>query len=143
MTVASMLSEKGRAVFTILPQTAMSKVIDELALRKIGAIVVTEADGSVCGIVSERDVVREIASGGPAVLEQPISNCMTKKVVSCKESDTVDQVMGVMTDHRFRHMPVITDGHLVGIISIGDVVKRKIEQAERDAEELRNYIATG
>ena len=143
MTVASMLSEKGRAVFTIQPQTPLNKVIDELASRKIGAIVVTEADGSVCGIISERDVVREIASGGASILDQPVNTCMTKKVISAKESDTVDQVMGIMTENRFRHLPVITDGHLVGIISIGDVVKRKIEQAERDAEEMRNYISAG
>lgn len=143
MTVASILADKGRDVFTIAPDTLMSEVVDILALKKIGAMVVTEAGGKVCGIVSERDIVRDIATRGAGVLDQPISSCMTRKVVSCHERDTVDQVMTVMTENRFRHLPVIVDGKLSGIISIGDVVKRKIEMTVRDAEELRNYIAAG
>ena len=142
MTVASILADKGRDVLTARAETLLSDIVDTLANKKIGAIVVTRADGSVSGIVSERDIVREIARNGTTILDQPASACMTRKVVSCSESDTVNAVMGLMTKHRFRHLPVITNGRLTGIVSIGDVVKRKIEQAERDAEELRNYIAT-
>ena len=141
MTVASILAEKGRDVFTTGPDTTMSKAIDELASKKIGAIVVVDSD-KLCGIISERDVVRELAKSGPSILGEPISTCMTRNVISCSESNTVDEVMAIMTANRFRHLPVVSGNRLAGIISIGDVVKRKIEQAERDAEELRHYIAT-
>jgi CBS domain-containing protein len=141
MTVASILAEKGRAVFTTSPETLLSEAVDQLAAKRVGAIVVTDAKGRVAGIVSERDIVRELSRKGTSVLGKPISECMTHKVLTCTESDTVDEVMSVMTANRFRHLPVVTNGKLAGIISIGDVVKRKIEQAERDAEHLRNYIA--
>ncbi|MEZ5872693.1 MAG: CBS domain-containing protein [Nitratireductor sp.] len=141
MTVALILADKGRDVFTMLPETAVSDVVDILASKKIGAVVITDASGVVCGIVSERDVVREISLRGAGILDQPVAQCMTRKVVSCSEEDTVDAVMSVMTRNRFRHLPVTANGKLSGIVSIGDVVKRKIEQAERDAEDLRNYIA--
>ncbi|MEZ5800952.1 MAG: CBS domain-containing protein [Nitratireductor sp.] len=141
MTVALILADKGREVFTMRPETSVSDVVDILASKKIGAVVITDASDVVCGIVSERDIVREISLRGASVLDQPVTQCMTRKVVSCSEEDTVDAVMGIMTNHRFRHLPVTANGKLAGIISIGDVVKRKIEQAVRDAEELRNYIA--
>ncbi len=141
MTVALILADKGRDVFTLSPDTRMADAVDLLASKRIGALVITRQDGAVSGILSERDVVREIATRGPAVLDRPISEFMTKKVIACAESDTVDAVMGIMTRNRFRHLPVVHNGKLAGIVSIGDVVKRKIEQAERDAEELRNYIA--
>jgi CBS domain-containing protein len=141
MTVASILAEKGRDVYTTGPGTTMSKAIDELASRKIGAIVVVD-DDKLCGIISERDIVRELAKSGPPILGEPISTCMTRQVISCSESNTVDEVMAIMTANRFRHLPVVSGDRLTGIISIGDVVKRKIEQAERDAEDLRHYIAT-
>ncbi|MFZ1814245.1 MAG: CBS domain-containing protein [Rhizobiaceae bacterium] len=143
MTVASILASKGRDVLTASPDDSISDIIDTLAEKKIGAIVITQKDGAVCGIVSERDIVRVISGRGAGVLDQPVSSCMTRKVLSCSESDTIDTVMEIMTSNSFRHLPVTTSGKLAGIISIGDVVKRKIEQAERDAEELRNYIATG
>lgn len=142
MTVASILANKGREVFTTGPETLLSEVVNHLAAKKIGAIVVVENDNRVCGIISERDIVRELAASGRSVLDHPISACMTHKVISCEETDTIETVMGIMTARRFRHLPVVTGGKLAGIISIGDVVKRKIEQAERDAEEMRNYIAT-
>ncbi|GIL00311.1 MAG: inosine-5-monophosphate dehydrogenase [Alphaproteobacteria bacterium] len=142
MTVASILAAKGRNVLTAGPDTPLSAIIDSLARHKVGAIVVTNAAGAVVGIVSERDIVREIAGRGAGVLDEPVANCMTRKVVSCAESDTVNDVMNVMTVNRFRHLPVVSNGRLAGIVSIGDVVKRKIEQVERDAEEMRNYIAT-
>lgn len=142
MTVANILASKGRAVFTTEPETPMSRVVDQLAQKRVGAIVVTDKAGKICGIVSERDIVRELARKGPEVLSRPVSVCMTAKVVTCSEKDTVDDVMAVMTANRFRHLPVEHGGRLSGIISIGDVVKRKIERAEQDAAELRNYIAS-
>jgi len=142
MTVASILSEKGREVVTTDADTQLAQVVKTLAAKRIGAIVVTEADGGVCGIISERDIVREIAGRGVAALDEPVSVCMTRKVVSCGENDTINHVMTVMTDQRFRHLPVIASGRLTGIISIGDVVKRRMEQIERDAEQMRQYIAT-
>lgn len=143
MTVASILAEKGRDVFSLKPDTIMSNALDVLAQERIGAIVVVDGEERVCGILSERDVVRAISRSGASVLDKPISDHMTRAVISCVEADTIDHVMSVMTENRFRHVPVENGGKLVGIISIGDVVKRKIEQAERDAQELRNYIATG
>jgi len=142
MTVASILAAKGTDVLTARPDTLLSGIVDTLAEKRIGAIVVTDAKGAIAGIVSERDVVREIARQGAAVLDQPVSSIMTRKVISCRENDTINHVMNIMTRHRFRHMPVQRDGRLAGIISIGDVVKRRIEVIERDAEELRNYIAS-
>ena len=143
MTVGSILAEKGRNVFTTNQQTPMSKVVDILAEKKIGAMVVLDEKDKVAGIISERDVVREISVSGASILSKPVSTCMTRAVISCGETDTVEQVMTVMTTNRFRHVPVVSKGQLVGIISIGDVVKRKIQQAEKDAEDLRNYIASG
>jgi len=141
MTVGLMLAEKGRDILSVSPETLMTEAVDLLAGKRIGAVVVTDQKGRLVGILSERDVVREISVKGPSVLDQPVSVCMTRSVVTCQESDTVDQVMSVMTTNRFRHLPVVTGGKLVGIVSIGDVVKRKIQQAVKDAEELRNYIA--
>jgi CBS domain-containing protein len=142
MTVASILAQKGRDVATAGPSDTLARVADQLAARRIGAMVIVDKGGKVCGIVSERDVVREVARSGAAALDLPARQCMTADVVSCSESDTIDQVMSVMTQRRFRHLPVVSKGKLAGIVSIGDVVKRKIEQAERDAASLRDYIAT-
>ncbi len=142
MTVASILAHKGRDVLTAPAKATLAEIVATLAEHRIGAIVITQASGAIVGIMSERDVVREIAKHGADALDRPAEACMTRKVISCSESDTVDRVMSVMTSGRFRHLPVITADRLVGIVSIGDVVKRKIEQAERDAAELREYIAT-
>jgi len=96
----------------------------------------------VCGIASERDLIRAINTKGANALADRIDGCMTSKVISCAPGDTIDHLMELMTKGRFRHLPVVEDGKLAGIVSIGDVVKRKIEQAERDAEELKRYIAS-
>ena len=141
MSVSEILASKGRDVFTADIDMTLQEVSNILGTKKIGATVVLDNDGKVCGIASERDIIREIAKSGPDALSLPISNCMTQKVVSCDESETIDDLMGKMTKGRFRHLPVISDGQLTGIISIGDVVKRKIEQAEREAEEMKRYIA--
>ena len=141
MTVAAILGEKGNNVLTASPSTTIEQITKILGSKKIGAIVIMDDDETVCGIVSERDVVRHLANMGAGILDAEVSTCMTHKVISCTQSDTVDDVMAQMTKNRFRHLPVIEKGKLMGIISIGDVVKRKIEKAERDAEDLKKYIA--
>lgn len=142
MTVASILAEKGGSVITAQADHTVMEIINLLAQKKIGATVVLTASGDVCGIVSERDIVRDIARHGTDILNGPVSDCMTKKVISCSVSDTVNAAMEVMNTNRFRHLPVMEDGKLAGLISIGDVVKKKIEQAEKEAEDIRNYIAS-
>ena len=141
MSVSEILSGKGGNVITAKPDTQLVEVAKTLAKHKIGALVVKDGD-AVCGIVSERDIVRHIASDGADALHHTVADCMTRSVISCSRADTIDTVMEKMTAGRFRHLPVIEFGDLLGIISIGDVVKRKIEMAERDAEELKRYIAS-
>jgi CBS domain-containing protein len=143
MNVAAILKLKGREVFTAAPDTPLMEIAKLLGVHRIGCIVIAAEDGQVIGIVSERDIVREIARAGASVLEQPVEVCMTKAVVSCRESDTMDQLMGEMTVHRFRHMPVVDRGRLTGLVSIGDVVRMRIAEAELEAAAMREYIATG
>lgn len=141
MSVREILSEKGTDVVTMTRGSSLADVAAQLAQHKIGALIVMDGD-KVCGIASERDLIRAINSKGASALADPIESCMTSKVISCAPGDTIDQLMEMMTAGRFRHLPVIEDGKLAGIVSIGDVVKRKIEQAERDTEELKRYIAS-
>jgi CBS domain-containing protein len=143
MNVAAILKLKGREVVTAPPDTSLLEIAKLLGRHRIGCIVIAEPDGKVAGIVSERDIVREIARAGESVLEAPVESCMTKSVVSCRESDTTDQLMGEMTAHRFRHMPVVDRDQLVGLVSIGDVVRMRIAEAEMEAAAMREYIATG
>lgn len=142
MTVRSILEEKGRDVFTIGPDETLMAAIRLLAGKRIGAVVVLRLDGGIGGILSERDVVRALAEGGSEALTKPISAFMTSKVQVCREENTVNDVMEVMTRVRFRHLPVENGGKLVGLVSIGDVVKRRIEDVEREAEDIKAYIAT-
>ncbi len=142
MTVKSILDEKGRDVVTLGPDASITEAMSLLSEKKIGALVVTDDNGTICGILSERDIVSLIASEGASALDLPVSQAMTASVKLCHEDHTVNQVMEIMTRGRFRHLPVEKDGKLDGIISIGDVVKRRIEDVEREAEEIRNYIAT-
>ena len=142
MTVARILARKGREVATATAKQTIVEVVAALAARRIGALVVVEARDRIVGIVSERDVVRAIAGKGAAALGDPVDTVMTRDVMTCGEAETINQVMGRMTRGRFRHLPVATNGRLVGIISIGDVVKARIEEVEREAEEMRAYIAT-
>jgi CBS domain-containing protein len=141
MIVAHILASKGRDVATTTPDKTISAAVAELSARKIGALVVVER-GRLAGIVSERDIVKAIGLRGAGILDDPVSSIMTRDVVTCRESDTINGVMTRMTRRRFRHMPVVEDGDLVGIISIGDVVKVRIEEVEHEADELRTYIAT-
>ena len=143
MNVAAILKLKGRDVVTATRDTSLLEIAKLLGTHKIGCIVIAEADGKISGIVSERDIVREIARAGASVLVDPVEASMTKSVVSCRESDTMDRLMGEMTAHRFRHMPVEDRGRLVGLVSIGDVVRMRIAEAEMEAAAMREYIATG
>jgi CBS domain-containing protein len=142
MTVKSILDEKGRQVVTIRPDATITQAMRMLADKKIGALVVTDEAGHIKGIISERDIVARIAREGAAALDGAVAGVMTAKVRVCNENHTVNQVMDIMTRGRFRHLPVEKDGRLDGIVSIGDVVKRRIEDVEREADEIRNYIAT-
>jgi CBS domain-containing protein len=136
------LERKGYDVFSAAPETTLGDAVAALAKHKIGAIVIVDDEKAIKGILSERDVVRAIAADGADVLWRPVSEIMTIKVSVCSEKHTVNQVMEMMTRGRFRHLPVEKDGRLHGIVSIGDVVKLRIEEVDRESQEIRSYIAT-
>lgn len=140
MIVSHILDQKGRDVATIAPGASMSEVVSVLGTRRFGALVVAEADRKIAGIVSERDVVKVLAREGAGILNDPVSKHMTAKVITCAPDDTIEMVMQAMTNGRFRHMPVSRGGVLDGIISIGDVVKARIEQMAQESQALREYI---
>ncbi len=143
MRVIGVLKGKGSEVATIGPDQTLLSAAAELGQRRIGALVVTGADGSVVGIVSERDIVASIAKGGAASLQRPISEVMTVDVITCSPNDTMEQLMSAMTEQRIRHLPVVDDGALVGIVSIGDVVKRRVGEIQDEAKALGDYITQG
>lgn len=140
MHVAAILREKGRAVETVEAGATLAEVVRRLAALRIGAVVVTAPGAAVTGIVSERDVVRMLAQHGAAALNRTVADCMTRNVVTCRETDTVDELMSRMTQGRFRHLPVVEGGQLAGIISIGDVVKHRVAEVELEASAMRDYI---
>ena len=140
MTVARILAEKGREVFTTQPHRTLKEVIELLAQKGVGAVVVADAAMSVLGILSERDVVRVIAQQGSMAMDHPVSRYMTPKVTTITRDSTIDHVMQTMTEGRFRHLPVVEEGRLIGIVSIGDVVKRHVRAIESEREALREYI---
>jgi CBS domain-containing protein len=142
MTVNAILSTKGRDVVTIEPTATLAAAVGVLAARRIGALVVLGADRRVIGILSERDVVRAISERGDGALRQPLAEVMTRSVITCSESDTISALMERMTAGKFRHIPVLEQDRLVGIISIGDVVKHRLTEMERESEALRDYIQT-
>lgn len=141
MLVSQILKEKGDTVFTVAPSESIAEVAALLNTRRVGALVVMSS-GAVAGIVSERDVVRALAEGGAAALVAPVSSCMTMDVLFAEPAETVDDLLARMTDRRIRHLPVCVESRLVGIVSIGDLVKRKISEVEAEAEGLKAYIAT-
>lgn len=143
MNIAQILKAKGRAVATVRPDTTLLEVSERLAQKKIGAIVVVGEGGKMVGIISERDVIRSISEQGPTALAKSVADVMTKSVVSCNETTTLDEMMELMTTHRFRHMPVMEDGSLVGIVSIGDIVKHHLAEIELEVTAMRGYFATG
>lgn len=143
MLVKHILREKGRDVVTIAGDATLSEAACLLARRRIGALVVRDGDDPVAGILSERDIVSALAEKSVNALTQPVSAHMTRRVSTCCETDTVEELMELMTHRRFRHVPVVEDDRLVGIVSIGDVVKSRIAETVREAESLRGYIAAG
>lgn len=143
MNVATLLKAKGRAVATGDPSTTLQDIAVQLAEKRIGAIVIFDEHDGVVGIVSERDIVKAVAARGQEVLQLAASEVMTRDVVTCTEDRTVDELMGIMTKGRFRHVPVVENGSLVGIISIGDVVKHHIAEVEMEVSAMRDYLATG
>lgn len=142
MTVKAILDSKGREVVTMRPEATLAEVCAVLAQHRIGAVVMTDQADGIVGIISERDVVRAVGEHGAKALDEPASSVMTASVKVCREEHTINEVMEIMTRGRFRHMPVEEGGRIAGIVSIGDVVKRRIEDVEREAEEIRTYIAT-
>ncbi|AEQ52138.1 CBS domain-containing protein [Pelagibacterium halotolerans] len=141
MFVESILTIKGSDVVTVRSDSTIGDLIATLARHNIGAVVVVD-NGKVEGIISERDIVRHLAGSAEGFRAKPVSTLMTRAPKTCTKSDTVDQAMNIMSQGRFRHLPVVENGQLIGIISIGDVVKRKIEEAEQEAGALREYIAS-
>ena len=142
MTVKAILSKKGTDVLTIEPNKNLATAAKLLAEHAIGALVVTGPDRRIVGIVSERDIVQELAAHGPAALELPLTDAMTRRVMTCSLSDTISSVMERMTQGKFRHLPVIEQGRLAGIVSIGDVVKHRLHEMEKEQSALRDYIQT-
>ncbi len=141
MTVRAILDTKGHQIESVEPDVKLSAAIKALTERKIGAVLVM-SQGRIEGILSERDIVRALGERGAAVLEEPVSAVMTRKVVSCKEADTVAAIMEMMTSGKFRHLPVVEDDRVVGLISIGDIVKWRVGEYEAEQEALREYIKT-
>ena len=141
MTVRAILDSKGHQIQSVEPDAKLSAAIKVLGERKIGAVLVM-SQGRMEGILSERDIVRVLGERGAGVLEAPVSEVMTRRVVTCKEADTVAELMEMMTTGKFRHLPVIDNGKVVGLISIGDIVKRRVQEYEAEQEALRDYIKT-
>jgi CBS domain-containing protein len=142
MRIADVLRNKGASVATITPETSVAGLLTELTVHNIGAMVVVSPDGLV-GIVSERDVVRKLHELGNDILYRPVSDIMTTLVVTCTPDDSVDHLNRVMTENRVRHVPVVVNGRLAGIVSIGDVVKTRMEELEAQQEQLQAYITQG
>jgi CBS domain-containing protein len=141
MTVRAILDTKGHHIQSVEPDVKLSAAIKILADRKIGAVLVMNK-GRIEGILSERDIVRVLGERGANVLEEPVSAVMTRKVINCRQSDTVAAIMEMMTSGKFRHLPVVEEGAVVGLISIGDIVKWRVREFEAEQEALQNYIKT-
>ncbi|MDB5489057.1 MAG: hypothetical protein JWQ58_2772 [Reyranella sp.] len=143
MFVSDILSRKGGLVYTVTPGTSVGQISQQLSTRRIGSVLVLDIESAVAGIVSERDLVRAFASHGAAAMELEARSIMTREVVTCDPDDSIDHVMEQMTRGRFRHLPVVRHGELLGLVSIGDVVKARLEEAHHEAEALRAYIVAG
>jgi CBS domain-containing protein len=142
MTVKAILSGKGDQVFTIEPTATLAAAVRILTQRRIGALVVTGAGDRIVGIISERDIVRTLDEKGTAALSATVGDAMTRKVVTCRETQTIAELMEWMTTGKFRHVPVVEQGHMSGIISIGDVVKARLGELERERDAMREYICS-
>jgi CBS domain-containing protein len=143
MFVSDILAQKGGLVFTVTPGTSVAQLSQQLSTRRVGSVLVLDGEGSVAGIVSERDLVRALASHGAKSMELEARQVMTRDVVTCDPDDSIDQVMEVMTRGRFRHLPVVRHGELLGLVSIGDVVKARLEETRHETEALKAYIVAG
>ena len=142
MRISGLLREKGDFVASVGPNATVVDVLAGLAEHGVGALIVTEDAKRILGIVSERDIARALHHLGAAALDRPVTEVMTADVRTCAPDDTVDSLMALMTERRIRHVPVVVDGELVGIVSIGDVVKYRLEEIEYEAGALREYVAT-
>ena len=142
MIVNRILSVKGRDVATIEPNRSLSEAAKVLAERRIGALLVVDGHRPVSGVISERDIVRAVATQGAKALDEPVSRFMTGKVVTCTGETSINDIMELMTQQKFRHIPVVEGGQLSGIVSIGDVVKLRLEEVEAETQAIKEYIAT-
>src|ERR1700739_3709508 len=140
MTVSVILAGKGRDVASIEPNAPLSAAIAMLAEKRIGALLILGAERRLIGVISERDIVRALAARGAEALGEPISRMMTRNVSTCTEKETISSIMERMTEGKFRHLPVVDQGRLVGIISIGDVVKHRVREMEQDSAAMHDYI---
>ena len=141
MLISEVLQRKGNAVSTVAPTATITEVLEALAQHSVGALVVSTDGKNVDGIISERDVVRTIAADGRDAVDRTAAEVMTREVVTCSKSATIEQLMTEMTERRFRHVPVTEDGQLVGIVSIGDVVNARVRNLETETRQLTNYIS--
>jgi CBS domain-containing protein len=142
MNVKSILAAKGGDIISIEPTADLAAAAKLLSAHRIGAVIIRGAGGRIAGILSERDIVRALAEHGPNALTLPVGQVMTRNVATCGEDDTVASIMERMTAGKFRHMPVVERDSLVGLISIGDVVKQRVEEVEQESEAMRDYIRT-
>jgi CBS domain-containing protein len=143
MNVEAILKGKGRSVATVAPDATIGEAVNDLRRRGIGALVVSRDGATVDGILSERDIVHALADRGTRLLDLPVSALMTARVFTCTPRDSIAELMAMMTERRIRHLPVIEDGRLSGIVSIGDVVKMRLDEVEYEASSLRSFIAGG
>lgn len=141
MNVEQLLSDKGREVISVQPHRTLAEAIRTLSEKRIGAVVVMGADGALAGILSERDIIRALGELGAGALESAVSRSMTSKVVTCRPQTSVDELMEIMTTGRFRHVPVVENGRVTGLVSIGDVVKHRVAAIEAESKAMRDYIA--
>ncbi|WP_339717058.1 CBS domain-containing protein [uncultured Sneathiella sp.] len=143
MNVAGILKVKGSDIITARPSDSIEAVANILGEKRIGAVLVVDESGKLCGVLSERDIVRGLSESGNGCLQLAAADLMTSDLVTTTPSDTIDSVMALMTERRIRHLPVLDEGQLAGFISIGDIVKSRMDEVEREAAALRDYIATG
>ena len=143
MTVRAILKGKGAAVVTAVPGETLQRIAQLIAEYRIGAVLIIDTDGRPSGIVSERDIVNSLAAFGAAALSLTAAEAMSRKLLTCRPTDTTDEILAVMTNSRVRHLPVMEEGQMLGIISIGDVVKRKLDDAAAEVGLLRDYVMAG
>ena len=142
MNVKTILAAKGGDIYTIEPTANLAAAAKLLSTHKIGVVIIRGAGGRLSGILSERDIVRAVSEHGADALTVPVGQVMTRNVTTCGEDDSIADIMERMTTGKFRHVPVLKNGKLIGLISIGDVVKQRVEEIERDADAMREYIQT-